>query len=134
MFPKEKKEIYILVGVGSGVWLGVGEINGVVGVGVGEIVGMVEVGVVVGWSIVFCVLDADFFCENVWGKTLEPVVGCPLTINLDPFAILPDLGLMFNPITILLNLRITNHNFHNLVLTVDYHIFSEMDLKVLIGC
>lgn len=106
------------MGVGKGVWLGVGEINGVVGVGVGEIRGTVEVGVVVGWSVVFCGLDADFFWENVCGKTLEPVVGCPLTINLDPFAILPDLGLIFNPIIILLNLQITNHNFHNLVLTV----------------
>lgn len=78
-----------------------GEIDGVVGVGVGVISGIVGFGVVEGWIVVFCGLDADFFCENVCGKTLEPVVGCPDTINLEPFAILPDLGLIFNPIIIL---------------------------------
>ena len=111
VLPLDGVTVGVTVGVNDGVGVTVG-VNDGVGVLVGVRVG-VWLGVSVGTMSGFKSIGADLFLVKIGCVSLDPVVGCPFTINLDPFAILPDLGLKFSPISILLNLQITNHMFDN---------------------
>ena len=104
--------VWVLVGVFVGGFVGVGVLVGVV-VGVGVFIGVFD-GVIlgVGVGVGVCVkkgkicsnnslsVGAETLYLNVGEKTFCPMVGWPSTINLDPFAILPDLFLKSKPIVI----------------------------------